>query len=58
MKLDSYESGNVKPESFSNAISNAIKHNFPESIQIKCLFHFVQALVKKLKKLGLYKKEN
>ena len=41
---------------FSNSISNAIKSNFPEYIQIKCLFHFIQALVKKMKKLGLYVK--
>ena len=42
---------------FSKSISKAITNIFPHCIQIKCLFHYIQALVKKLNKLGLIKKE-
>ena len=43
---------------FSKSISNALKNVYPDCIQIKCFFHYIQAIVRKLKKLGLYKKEN
>ena len=43
---------------FATAISNAITKEFPETIKIKCFFHFLQSLVRKFKKLGLYTEEN
>ena len=43
---------------FSRAISNAIRNIYPNCIQIKCLFHFLQSLIKKIKNLGLNTKEN
>jgi hypothetical protein len=42
---------------FSRSITNAIKKIYPDAIQIKCLFHFLQAVTKKMKKIGLFKKD-
>ena len=39
-------------------ISNAIKKIYPETIQVKCFFHFMQAINKNLKKYGLINKKN
>ena len=41
---------------FNNALFKAIKQNFPDVYIIKCFFHYVQSLFKKIKKLGLNKK--
>lgn len=38
---------------FATAISNAITKEFPETIKIKCFFHFLQSLVRRK-----YKKNN
>jgi len=43
---------------FSRAITNAIRNIYPKCIKIKCLFHFLQSLIKKIKNLGLNTKEN
>ena len=39
-------------------ISKAIKKIYPETIQVKCFFHFMQAINKNLKKYGLINKKN
>lgn len=42
---------------FEIALRNAIKYCFPDAIIIGCYFHYVKALVKKFKELGLLKKK-
>lgn len=38
---------------FEQAIMSQLKHQFPEGVGIFCLFHFKQALLRKLKEYGI-----
>ena len=42
---------------FSNSLTKALNDNFPDCNLIKCYFHWTQALMKNIKKLGLYEKD-
>lgn len=43
---------------YSKSITKAIYENFPECLMIKCFFHWMQALWKKLKEMGYTQKNN
>ncbi|EGZ27081.1 hypothetical protein PHYSODRAFT_475293 [Phytophthora sojae] len=42
---------------FEQARMNAVKHQFPRAKVIGCLFHFKQALRRKMRKLGITERE-
>ena len=40
------------------ALIKSFKKYFPNSIRISCYFHYIQAIIRNIKKYGLYKKED
>ena len=42
---------------FSHSLTKALKDNFPDCNLIKCYFHWTQAIMKNIKKLGLFEKD-